>query len=842
MRDRLPLPGRVPLILTLALLCQAPPTGAVETPPPPPVLSPEEQAGTFRFAEEGYRIELVASDPMVQDPVVIRFDGKGRLWVVEMRGYMRDIDRSGVKDPIGRISVLEDLDGDGVMDRSTVFLDGLVLPRAISLHPDGALVAESERLWFVRDTDGDLVADRQTLVDEDYARDSIEHSANGLLRALDNRIYNAKEGHRYRREGDRWIREETEERGQWGICQDNRGRLFYNYNHSQLHTDLVPPGAFARNPHHETSTGLGVGVTTSNAVFPIRPTTAANRGYIPGALDEQGRIKEFTSACSPLIYRGHLFPEFAGNAFVCATVGNLVKCSVLENEGMMVTGRSAYPDRDFLASTDERFRPCWITEGPDGAIYIADMYRGVVQDGPHMSPYLREHSIAREMDRPVHLGRIWRIVPDGYTQPPAPDFLAMTSHDLVEALDHPGGWWRDQAQMHLVERNIREAIPALESMALENPNPLARLHAFWTLEGLNARDPGRLGPALDDPSPLVRTAALRILPALGFPDSALADHIATQAGQPRSEEDALQLILTVGDLEIDDTRRFPLLRALIEPRVGHPLMRDALLSGLAGREWPFLSSWWPGLETAVPGGGFSFLVESLAQAILQSRSAKSIGNLLALLAEGDDDWRREAIRTALSLQGPELASDPVVLSSAPDAADDVAGIETYFAWPGHTPAPPPATGVRALDKGERELFVQGRRVYLASCVSCHGADGAGMVHLAPPLAGSDWVEGNPQRLIRVLLHGLSGPVTVSGKHYAVPEIQPLMPPLASLTNTDIAAVLTYIRREWGNTADPVSKGAVSWTRIEAQGRTTPWTEAELERFAGPDRESGEKSP
>ncbi len=427
---------------------------------PPPVHSPAEQLQTFQFAEAGYRIELVASDPMIHDPVALAFDGEGRLWVVEMRGYMRDINRTGVKEPIGRISVLEDEDGDGGMDRSTVFLDGLVLPRAISIQPDGVLVAENQPLWFAQDTDGDLVADRKVLVDPRYARDSIEHSANGLLRAMDNWIYNAKEGHRYRRQGDQWIRQITEKRGQWGICQDDWGRLFYNYNHSQLHADLVPANRLGRNAHHEPSTGLSVGVTVTNQVFPIRPTRAANRGYIPGALDDHGRIREFTSACAPLIYRAGLFPEFFGNAFVCEPVGNLIKRTVLTETGPMVSGRSAYPDRDFLASTDERFRPCWLIQGPDGAIYVADMYRGIVQDGPHMSPYLREHSIARKMDRPVHLGRIWRIVPDDFEQPEPPRLSSMSAAELVATLAHPSGWWRDMAQMVLVEVDRRGTIPA----------------------------------------------------------------------------------------------------------------------------------------------------------------------------------------------------------------------------------------------------------------------------------------------------------------------------------------------------------------------------------------------
>ena len=767
---------------------------------------------------------------MVQDPVSIAFDGEGRLWVVEMRGYMRDVDGAGAKDPMGRVSVLEDLDGDGRMDRSAVFADRLVLPRAISIHPDGVLIAENKPLYFYQDADDDLVHDSRILVDPNYARDSIEHSANGLLRALDNWIYNAKEGHRYRRMGDGWKREGTEKRGQWGICQDNRGRLFYNYNHSQLHADFVPPNTLTRNSRHEPFSGLSAGVAVSNEVFPVRPTLAANRGYIPGALDEEGRIKQFTSACAPLIYRGELFPECSGDSFVCETVGNLIKRSILSESGITVTGTSAYPDRDFLASTDERFRPCWLTEGPDGAIYIADMYRGIVQDAPHMSPYLREHSIAREMDKPIHLGRIWRIVPENFRQPENPSFSGMTEGELVETLAHSSGWWRDRAQMHLVERNLRSVIPDLREMALNHTDPTARLHALWTLEGLRDPEPEEIASVLEDDSPMIQAAALRVLNSLGMRDEELHRWICEIEEEAPPDELILQMLLTLGDLEIEGGRRFAVMLRLLKPRVADPLMRDAALSSLADREIGFLEALLADLEDAPEMAAIAFLIESLSQAIVKSGKPGRIQRLLAGLATAAPDWRQQAILTGIKIHGAGLIRAPIKLNVRPGGVEFHPEFEQYFAWPGHTPEPK-KTRVRPLTPVEEKLFTRGRQVYLTSCVACHGTDGKGMKLLAPPLAESDWVQGSEERLVRVLFHGLSGPITVSGKRYAEPEVQPVMPPLATLNNGDIAAVLTYIRREWGNAADPVAPGDVNQHRIRSQGRTLPWTEAELEPFA-----------
>ena len=815
--------------LLLILLAAATTVVGSDT-PPPPVYSAEDSAALFQLAEPGYRIELVASEPLVQDPVAMRFDGQGRLWVVEMRSYMQDVDGQGSKDPIGRISVLTDTDGDGVMDESTVFLDKLVLPRSIAILPDGVLVAENKPLWFVRDTDGDLVADEKELVDPDYAKDNIEHSANGLYRAMDNWFYNAKEGHRYRRVNAEWIRDETEERGQWGICQDDRGRLYYNYNHSQLFADVVPANAFTRNPNHEPTTGLNQSVIASNEVFPIRPNLATNRGYIPGALDENGSIRQFTSACAPFIYRESLIPEFAGNAFVCETAGNLVKRNTVQASGTAITGSPVYPDRDFLASKDERFRPCWIESGPDGALYIADMYRGIVQDAPHMSPYLREISVERNMAPPIHLGRIWRIVPDDFSQPLAPDFSNLSGNELVALLDHDSGWWRDQAQTHLVEGKHAAAIPALVAMLRDGKTEPGRLHALWTIEGLGIDHVDQVALALDDFSPAVRSAALRVLPELGMAADRLSTVIRERIEETSAAEEVLQAVITLGDLEIEPDKRIETLAGLMRTRAGDPLLRDALLSSLAGQEVDFLQHEWSQLaEEKLSAPGWDFLVESLTVAGLKSRNPANVARLLELIGADPVEWKRQALINGILALRNDLIAEPIALAGEPAAVHQHAELAHFFSWPGHKPEPPRIPGVKPLKESERERFSRGRQIYLTSCVACHGADGKGMKFLAPPLAGSDWVNGSEERLVRILLHGLSGPITVSGKYYEAPEIQAVMPPLAGLGNKEIAAVLTYIRREWGNTASPVSSSRVSRIRISSQGQTIPWTEQELDK-------------
>ena len=457
---------------------------------PSPVHTPAEELSTFELSP-GLKIQLVASEPMVEDPVVITFDPDGRLWVVEMRGYMPDINGKGEKEPVGRVSVLADTNYDGQMDVSKIYIDSLIMPRAIALVPGGALVVENEALWLTQDLDGDLQADTKTLLDSAYAGGSNpEHSGNGLWRNIDNWYYNAKSRFRYHLVDGKWQRDSTEFRGQWGISHDDKGRLYYNYNWSQLHADLVPPNYLARNKNHTSTTGIDHGLTIDRRVYPIRSNPAVNRGYIPGTLDKEGRLLEFTAACSPFFYRGTALPkEYYGNVFVCEPAGNLIKRNIVEEKDLMLMAHDPTPGKEFLASTDERFRPVHLATGPDGALYIADMYRGLVEHGAYVTPYLREQTIKRKLDQPINRGRIWRIVSDDW-KPSRPQKLSdVSSQELISTLSHADGWYRDMAQRLLVERGDKNISKALTDLALKSDNQLGRFHALWTMEGLNLTAP-----------------------------------------------------------------------------------------------------------------------------------------------------------------------------------------------------------------------------------------------------------------------------------------------------------------------------------------------------------------
>ncbi len=791
-------------------------------PPPSPVLSPAESLATLRVPA-GFRVELAASEPMIEEPVALSFDEDGRAYVVELRTFMRDIAGSREREPLCRISRLEDTDGDGRFDRATVFLDGLILPRAIAAVAGGILHVSDYQLHYARDTDGDGRADLNEVVDPNYGRGSVEHAASGLFPAMDNWIYNGASTVRYRVIGRTLVRQATEHRGQWGMTQDNFGRLIYNVNNSQLLGDFAPPNHMGRNPHHPTTAGLNLPVATDQRVFPARMNTAINRGYAAGVLDAAGRAIVFASSCGPVVYRGDSFPaEFTGNAFVADPSLNLIKRNIVADGHLTLTSRFAYADREFLTSTDERFRPVSLHNGPDGALWIVDLYRGVAQYGAFMTPYLRRESVARELDQGISRGRLYRVVSTEAKPVTFPRLSRETSAQLVARLASPNGWVRDTAQRLLIERGDRAIAPALAKLIAADARPETRVQALWTLEGLFAELPGArddaglrlvvagadfrpafsppanviaacLG-ALADAHPKVQVAALRV-----------ADHLVTEPGQLQLEieqlatrelaaETLFQAVLTAGNLP--KPAGLPLLARLATRGATEFLNREGVLSGLHGAELPFLRLLLaePAWRERAPGR--AALLHALAAAIARGGDTANLAALRAIMAGLENDWRRDA-----------LAAGTASIA-APDAAR--------------------ATPGRALSPAESARVATGATHYQQVCAGCHGLDGRGVVPLAPPLAGSEWVTGPESRLLRVLLHGMAGPVQVAGTDYAPPAILPEMPGLAALPDDQLAAIASYVRRAWGHGAEPVTAARVAAERTATADRMSPWRAAELE--------------
>ena len=869
------------------------PIPGLPKPPPSNVLQPEDAIKTLQLSE-GFKMELAASEPMIEDPITISFDEDGRLFVVEMRGFMQDINRTGERELTGRISLLEDADGDGRFEKATVFVDKLVLPRAVAAMNGGIFYVSDYKLWFARDTDGDGKADRTELVDAAYGTGNVEHGPNGMTRAMDNWIYNAESQYRYRFVSGVLIKQRTEFRGQWGMTQDNYGRLFYDVNNSQLLGDFAPPNYMSRNPHHRTSAGLNLAVATDQRVFTIRMNTAVNRGYLTNVLDPSGKLHVFSSSCSPVIYRGDNYPaEFQGNAFVCDPSANLIKRNLVFDQTMTLASKFAYVNSEFLVSTDERFRPVNLFNGPDGTLWVVDMYRGIVQYGMFMTSYLRRDTLERGLDKGVHLGRIYRIVATSRAPKKSPHLSTESSLALVGRLSDPNGWIRDTAQRLLVERGDRSVIADLVRLAASGVNPLGRIHALWTIEGHFASLPKGLGkdsygatenssettqsssvgktttprlvnvdpnlvfeaPALtpdvldaclksiDDPEPKVQVAAVRVAESLAMWNPAHRKAVLqklTAIDKRKTPEVTFQAALTAGNLSKPEG--LPILAAIAATQAEHSLIRHAILSGLRDWELQFIQilladPQWQGQQ---PGRGA--LLQSLASAVMSERIPKKTETLLALAAsqKPGQTWRRKSLLDGVVANAQNRT--PIPLAAAPPAFETLAKsedaaireqgerIKKLFAWPGHQTEPAVATpeAVRPATAEEAAAMDVGKLLFQQVCAGCHGLTGEGLTPLAPPLANSDWVLGPQSRLIRLALHGVTGPIHVNGAKYEPPQTLPDMPSLReALNNEQIAAVLTYIRGQWGNSSIPIMAASIAKVRAETDARETPWTEEEL---------------
>jgi mono/diheme cytochrome c family protein/glucose/arabinose dehydrogenase len=807
--------------------------------PAAPALTPAEAMKTFTVAP-GYRLELAAADPLVQEPVAIAFSPDGRMWVAEMRGYMPDLDGTGEDAPVGRIVVLTDRDGDGVYDESKVFVDGLVLPRALLPVGDGLLVGAPPELTFWRDTDGDGRADQKTIVASDYGvmtdpkRPHLanpERAPNSLVMGYDNWIYSAAYVKKFRYVNGQWETKATDFRGQWGLTQDDYGRFYHGSNEDHLRVDVIFADYLRRNPNFPRLEGFNVDGATDQLVWPGRVNPGVNRGYRPGILRD-GRLRAFTTACAFFVYRGDLLPELNGNFFVGEPGANLVRREILTSTNGAIRGRNAYADeqKEFITSTDERFRPVNFATGPDGALYIVDLYRGVLQHRISLTSYLRKQYASRNLDQGQHLGRIYRVMPANRQGPVARPGIPASTAQWIELLSHPNIFWRQAAQQALVLQRDAATVPALRTLATSGKSALGRVHALWTLEGIDALDQPTVMAGLIDSDPIVRTMAARFSERfLGGKDRAtVLERLLALASDPQPEV-RLQAVLSLGEAKSPDTDRA--LANLVRRNPDQPYLADAFFSGIGNRELLLLEDliadrdWAPGDPKA------NAILGRLAQGILTSRDAEAITRLVAIASSQPPP---NQARVAALLDGM-VAAAPFVrrpieynlpppgwngLARHPSFRPKFAKLDPLVIWkdkPGAATAKP-----AALTKEEQARFDAGKTLFTGICATCHQITGRGLDGLAPPLLDSEWVLGSPERVIRIVLHGLKGPIVVLGREHTGD-----MPAFKAMEDEQLASILTYIRREWGHGASPISPDAVKTVRAATASQTDSVSAREL---------------
>lgn len=813
--------------------------------PPAIVRSPAEEMATFVVAD-GFRVELVASEPLIGDPVAAVFDAAARLWVVEMRGFMNDVDARNERAPNGRIVVLEDDDGDGRMDRSTVFLDGLVLPRAVLPLRGGALVLEPPNLWWCPDVDGDLRADGAEFVIAGFEAglDNPEHSGNGLLWARDNRIHIANDKRLLRWTPDGFAVEQGAGGGQWGITQDDRGRCYFNYNEDWLRVDLVPGRHAVRANALGALPGTNHRLLADTSVWPVRITPGVNRGYQPGRLRDHV-LAIHTAVCGPHVYRGELLPGCHGDAFVCEPAGNCVRRVVLEDHDGRMRGRNPYQQqrREFLASTDERFRPVNLTGGPDGALYLVDLYRGVIQHKNFVTTFLRKQILARGLEAPIGLGRIWRIVPDGSPRPRAVRLDRSSVAEVVAALGGGDGHLRDLAQRELVQRQDPAAVVPLQRLLSGHGSAAVRIAALATLDGLGRIAASDVRRALHDGDPGVVAFGLSVAAS----ELARGDRIlwmrCEQRGVHWPTNVRWHLALALGDVlaqappqKVRD-RAMQLLAALANAATSggnDAVLEGAIVRAVHGREHellgPLLAAGSPEAEPFTRS-----LLAALGRSAMLTRDPVAQQALFAAAAAAPATWQQaELLQGAVAaLPKGKARAGFLVFPAVPDglrasathgspaisqpANELLAAVA--LRGPRAAATSPPA---RAPTEAEREVLAQGEQRYAVSCAACHQLDGRGLPGLAPPLRDSEWVLGSPTRLAHLVLGGVKGPIEVDGATFTGE-----MPGQAHLSDQDVAAVLSYLRRAFGHDAAALEPGLVAAVRQRLGSRREPFTAAEL---------------
>lgn len=732
--------------------------------PPAPVLKVDDALKAFKIAP-GFVIEPIAAEPQVDRPVALDYDPAGRLWVCEMVGFMPDVKGTGEDIPQGNLVILEDSNHDGKIDKRTVFLEKVLLPRAIAVFPDGVLFADDNDLRWIKRDGLKAVGTSEIAVPKwmgEGEGGNPEHKPNGLVRGLDNWLYNAKSDKRLRRIDGKWVVETTSNRGQWGIARDDYGRLYHNSNSTFLYGDLVAPNLLQGNP--------GVNLKVSdftrlgpNSTWPIRVTPGVNRGYVAKAngyneetLDPKTfKLINATAASGPMVYRGSNFPaEWLGRGLSPEPSANLIKAIQIDdtNNGKL-NGSHPYGKEEWIASTDERFRPVNLYNAPDGSVLVVDMYHGLLQHKTYLTTYLADQYTSRGLDKPsTALGRLYRVrYKDGALEP-AVDLTNLSGEALVKLLAHKNGWHRDMAQRVLVERGDVSVAPPLEKLVGVQGFTVGSINALWTLEGLGKLTAEPIGVALGSKEPKLVISALWASTKLSPAEfSKLSAKLI--ALQPANEEVAIYLARTLGPVGTPEA--YAKLTELVVKYEKNPLVKAAAFSGLDKHELDFKA---------------------------------------------------------------------VATGKVKDA--------TFLGWldQGAKEVKAPVSGAEGLTGDHLASFERGKGLFLgeAACFACHGANGAGMPNLGPPLDSSEWVTGQPDRLVKILLHGLVGPITVAGETFTPTGEMPGFYQNPSMTDAKLADVATYVRHEWSNKAGQVKADVVTKARAATADRAgRPYTEKDL---------------
>lgn len=492
----------------------------------PPVSGPLSPQDSLKHlvVHPDLKVELVACEPQVIDPVAIAFDEQDRLWVVEMTDYPNG--PANGEPPRSRIRQLEDKDGDGFYETARTFADQLLFANGVQPWRGGVIVTLAGEVAYFRDNDGDGRADSRETWYTGFKEENPQLRANHPTFGLDNQIYvaNGLRGGVVIAAREEWKKAAQPVSisgrdfrfdpltgnyaaisgvGQFGLTFDAFGNRFVCSNRNPCKQIVLENSYLARNPHLGVSQ-VGHDVSPAGEASRVYPLTKA---WTTSTL----HAGQFTAACGVTIYQGDaLPPEFRGNSFTCEPTGSLVHRDVLSPQGATFTSRYGREDVEFLASRDSWFRAVNLANAPDGALYICDMYRAVIEHPQFMPTELKTR---RDLTDGNDRGRIYRIVPKSGKRPnrvPSGTIAKFTPKELVTLLDHPNSWQRETASRLIYEKQEDSIVPELEALATHGKTPEGRVRALWALQGLKKLTPEIVAKALQDSHPRVMEHAVRL--------------------------------------------------------------------------------------------------------------------------------------------------------------------------------------------------------------------------------------------------------------------------------------------------------------------------------------------
>lgn len=572
-----------------------------------PPFSPKEALSTFQLSE-GFKIELVSSEPLIQDPTEIAFDEDGKMYVAQMEDYPAD------GDPTGRIMLLEDKDGDGFYESGTVFAEGLPYVNGVMPWKGGVLITSAPDIIFMKDTTGDGVADIKEVMITGFALTNPQLRMSSLRYGLDNWIYGAYS----RSGGGRWYEEFRNKVGnplhfpakpdqelpvivpgtdyrflpdehkiepaggmsQFGLSFDAVGNRFTVWNNSHIRHVVIDNRYKANNPYLRISNDM--------ASIAAHGDAAQVYSIAKDMLDlHESEIGHFTSACGNCLYTGGLFKgNYANASFVCEPVSNLVHVDLLTPNGPTFEANRIEKEKEFLASTDSWFRPVNLTIGPDGGLYVVDFYRKLVEHPDWISMadekgFYTNAGILQESDffEGKELGRIYRVVPKDFNSKNTkrPVLSQASVEELVDYLNSPNKWLRTNAQRLLVDRQDKKAISTLNQFLTQEISAEGKIHSLWTLEGLNSLSKKTLLKALADEHAIVRKQAV-LLAERRIEDKDIFEKLVQMAGDPDSFVQ-FQLALTLGNVANEQSSSFYALSKIAADNIQDPWFQAGVLLG-----------------------------------------------------------------------------------------------------------------------------------------------------------------------------------------------------------------------------------------------------------------------